>query len=98
MLITQGMTKKRRMTMAKKKKENKSIKRFGTRYGRTLKDKVGKIETLQRQKYRCPNCHYKNVKQVSAGIWHCEKCGAKFTSKAYTIAKLPVLKEEKIEG
>ncbi len=80
--------------MANKKKENKSVKRFGPRYGRTLKEKLGKIETLKKKEYQCPKCHYNKVRQVSAGIWECKKCGAKFTSKAYTVAKLPTIKQE----
>ena len=80
--------------MAKKKAQHGSVKRFGPRYGRTVKNKVGKIETDQRQSYQCPVCHYKKVKRVSTGIWQCEKCNAKFASKAYNVAKLPTLKGE----
>ena len=80
--------------MAKKKTKDGSVKRFGPRYGRTVKNKVGKIETDQKASYPCPVCHYPKVRRVSSGIWQCEKCEAKFTSKAYTVAKLPALKGE----
>jgi len=82
--------------MAKKKKAT-SVKRFGPRYGRTIKAKLAKIEELQKQTYKCPSCHHVKVKRVSKGIWECKKCKAKFTSKAYTVAKLPVIKGETIE-
>ena len=80
--------------MASKKTQFGSVKRYGPRYGRTLKNKAGKIEKMQKDEYDCPKCHYKKVKRVSKGVWACEKCSAKFASKAYTIAKLPNLKNE----
>ena len=64
-----------------------SVKRFGTRYGRTLKLKFGQIEIEQRKKHKCPYCSNAAVKRIAAGIWSCKKCGIKFTGKAYTIAK-----------
>ena len=78
--------------MAGKKTKHGSVKRFGTRYGRTLKNKMGNIESLQKKEYTCPKCHYEKVKQSTTGIWECGKCGAKFTSKAYTVSKLSALK------
>ncbi|MBD3208873.1 50S ribosomal protein L37ae [Candidatus Woesearchaeota archaeon] len=83
--------------MATKKTLFGSVKRFGSRYGRTLRQKIGKVEHLQKKQYACPICHYKKVKRVSKGVWSCEKCGAKFTSKAYTITKQPSLKEAEEE-
>ena len=66
-----------------KKSSFKSVKRFGARYGRTTKNKVGKIEAGYRKRNTCPYCNYTAVKRVSAGIWSCKKCGVKFTAKAY---------------
>lgn len=85
----QNITRKMALT-----KELSSIKRFGARYGRTVKHKFAKIERQQRQKYKCPYCNYLKVRRVAAGIWQCGKCNAKFTGKAYTISKKIVLKEE----
>ena len=65
----------------------KSTKRFGARYGKTVKDKFGKIEEMQHKKYKCPYCSRDQVKRIAVGIWQCQKCGNKFTSKAYTVAK-----------
>ena len=62
-------------------------KRFGARYGRRIKEKLAAIEKVQRADHKCPYCHYLKVKRVSAGIWHCKNCEAKFTGKAYTISK-----------
>ena len=69
------------------KKTLGSAKRFGARYGKTVKSKVAKIEAEQRRFHKCPYCTYEKVKRVSAGIWECRKCGAKFTGRAYTPEK-----------
>lgn len=80
--------------MAGKKTKHGSVKRFGPRYGRTLKQKAGNIEAMQKKEYSCPKCHYAKVEQTTTGIWECGKCGAKFTGKAYTVGKLPTLRVE----
>lgn len=70
-----------------------SVKRLGTRYGRTVKFKLGKIEAEQKKKHKCPYCNYPKVRRKALGIWHCSKCGATFTNKAYTVGKLgPIAK------
>lgn len=64
-----------------------SAKRFGPRYGKTTKDKFAAVEAQQKKKYECPQCSREQVRRESAGIWLCQKCGAKFASKAYTVTK-----------
>lgn len=68
--------------------------RFGARYGGGVKHNFAKIDAEQKKKYKCPYCHNLKVKRVAAGIWQCRKCHAKFTGKAYTIAKKIVIKQE----
>ncbi|HJX06081.1 MAG TPA: 50S ribosomal protein L37ae [Candidatus Nanoarchaeia archaeon] len=70
-----------------------SVRRLGSRYGRTVRFKLGKIESEQRKKHKCPYCSYVKVRRITAGIWKCGKCGATFTNKAYTIGKLASIKE-----
>ena len=70
-----------------------SVKRFGARYGRNIKEKFGKIESEQRRLHKCPYCNFVKVKRASLGIWQCKKCGVKFTSKAYTVSKFPDLRK-----
>jgi len=79
--------------MAETKKYG-STKRFGPRYGRKMKERFGKIEAQQRKKHKCPYCSAEKVKRLAVGIWKCGKCNAKFTSKAYTVGKKAVIKEE----
>lgn len=64
-----------------------SAKRFGTRYGRSLREKVGTIEKQQRKLYQCPYCHNAKVKRTALGIFQCKKCNAKFASRAYEVGK-----------
>ena len=78
-----------------------SVRRLGSRYGRTVRFKLGKVEAEQRKKHKCPYCNYKKVKRVAVGIWHCKKCGATFTNKAYTVSRInPIrsLAEEETAG
>ncbi|MBU1201321.1 MAG: 50S ribosomal protein L37ae [Nanoarchaeota archaeon] len=77
-----------------KKASYPSTKRFGSKYGKRLRDKYGSIESEQRKKHICPYCHYEQVKRLAIGIWNCKKCGAKFTSKAYTVSKISPIKIE----
>lgn len=63
----------------------KSTKRFGSRYGRRVRLRYGEIERIQKSLHKCPYCHYKKAKQVSVGIWVCQKCDSKFTGKAFTL-------------
>lgn len=64
-----------------------SAKRYGTRYGRALREKTGIIEKNQRKHYQCPYCNHPKVKRVALGIWQCKKCNAKFANRAYEVAK-----------
>ncbi|MBD3318682.1 50S ribosomal protein L37ae [Candidatus Woesearchaeota archaeon] len=80
--------------MAKKSKLG-SAKRFGVRYGRTVKHNLAKIEAMQRASTKCPFCLYDKVKRVAMGIFVCHKCDAKFTGRAYQVAPIkPVIQEK----
>lgn len=70
-----------------KKKGMGSVKRFGPRYGRTVKNKLAKIEAQMHQKHTCPFCARQAIKRKSAGIWHCNKCESTFAAKAYKVGQ-----------
>lgn len=78
------------------KKTLGSAKRFGVRYGRTVKEKLYNVEKESRATYKCPYCHKIRVRKESIGIWLCAKCGAKFTGKAYSVPKKIMIKEEEL--
>jgi large subunit ribosomal protein L37Ae len=71
-----------------------SVKRFGPRYGRTLKDRLSVVEQEQKKNHRCPYCTYDRVRQLTVGIFLCTKCGSKFASKAFTVAKVASIKTQ----
>ncbi|MBW2974331.1 50S ribosomal protein L37ae [Candidatus Woesearchaeota archaeon] len=75
--------------MAKEEKSG-SVKRFGARYGRRIKERFAKIEHEQRKRQKCPYCSAQKVKRIAAGIWGCRKCGVKFSGRAYTLSKKAV--------
>ena len=64
-----------------------SAKRYGIRYGASLRDKIGKLEKERRDTNNCPYCHYRAVVRLAAGIWACRKCNSKFTGRAYSVGK-----------
>jgi len=70
--------------MAEKKK---TITRYGTRYGRTIRERLAAVEAGYRGKHKCPYCSYVGVTRIAAGIWTCSKCKIKFTSRAYQLTK-----------
>lgn len=80
--------------MAKKIDKLGIAKKFGTRYGATPKHKYAKIEKEKSKIHKCPFCSYAGVKYVAVGIWQCDKCNAKFASKAYNIDKRTTEDEE----
>lgn len=65
----------------------KTVTRYGTRYGRTTRERLAKVEQQYKTKQKCPYCSYPQVSRKAAGIWHCAKCESTFTSRAYQLAK-----------
>ena len=60
--------------------------KYGARYGSTLRKRTRLILEKMKGDIKCPKCITKGtVKRVSAGIWYCKKCGARFTGGAYYI-------------
>lgn len=58
--------------------------KFGSRYGKRIRDVYSRIRRMQHERYECPKCMEKGVRRVAAGIWQCSKCGAKFAGGAFT--------------
>ena len=60
-----------------------SAGRFGSRYGVGIRRKLLKVESVQLQKNKCPNCQSSNVKRKSKGVFVCRKCSYEFVGGAY---------------
>jgi large subunit ribosomal protein L37Ae len=73
--------------MATKSKKTKSAGRFGSRYGKKVRDKLVGVEEKQRKKQKCPFCGKLGVKRISKGIWKCSKCNKKFASDTYHLGE-----------
>jgi len=64
----------------------KISKKYGIRYGRTVRAKYDKIQSQLKSKKKCPYCNkVGSVKRIAVGIWKCDKCNIKFAGKAYNI-------------
>ena len=83
--------------MAEEKKGLGSVKRFGVRYGRTVKHKFAKIEMEQKKDHKCPYCAKLKVKRLSVGIWECGKCKSKFAARAWTLGSRSSLVESSVQ-
>lgn len=70
--------------MARTKKVG-SAGRFRAGYGKTVRERILKVEQKQRKKQTCPYCKKKTAKRLAKGLWQCKSCKKKFTSGAYLI-------------
>ena len=75
-----------------------AVTRYGTRYGRTIRERLAAAEAGHKGRQKCPYCAYQDVKRSAAGIWACGKCGQKFASRAYALRKVPAVTTKVEEG
>jgi large subunit ribosomal protein L37Ae len=74
-----------------------TTKRYGTRYGATLKRRLNVIEHVQRADQRCPSCNRLSAKWKSVGMFECRKCGAKFTGEAWGVRQKVTFAEAAVD-
>lgn len=69
--------------MGKTKKVGISGK-FGPRYGSKLRKQWNEVAEKQKGPTKCPKCESKlpNMREF-VGVWHCKKCGARWTGGAW---------------
>lgn len=58
-------------------------RRYGARYGVSVKQRVEDVEVKQRKKHVCPKCGFQKVKRISVGIFLCTKCKHTYAGGAY---------------
>lgn len=61
----------------------KSTARFRAGFGKTVKERLRKVEEKSKKRQKCPYCKKLAVKRVSKGIWYCRACKKKFASRNY---------------
>jgi large subunit ribosomal protein L37Ae len=59
--------------------------RFRVGYGKSVRERILKIEQKQRKKQICPYCKKKTAKRLAKGLWLCKSCNKKFTGEAYWV-------------
>ena len=74
-----------------------SVKRFGARYGRRVKEQYGKIEKQRAEMSMCPYCRKADMKRLSSGIWSCKKCNIKLAGGAYTVERIVKVETEQAQ-
>eukprot|EP01015_Nassula_variabilis_P006056 TRINITY_DN145_c0_g1_i5.p1 TRINITY_DN145_c0_g1~~TRINITY_DN145_c0_g1_i5.p1 ORF type:complete len:169 (+),score=65.94 TRINITY_DN145_c0_g1_i5:92-598(+) len=62
------------IVMAKRTKKVGITRKYGTRYGASLRKIIKKFEIQQHARYLCPFCGKQSVRRVSIGIWQCRGC------------------------
>lgn len=60
-----------------------SAGRFGARYGRISRKRVGDIERMMRRDHECPECGEPDVTRQGTGIWQCSSCDHEFAGGAF---------------
>jgi len=60
-----------------------SAGRYGSRYGKKIRQGVVAAELTGKADYTCPSCLKNTLKRARAGIWECRKCGTKMAGKAF---------------
>ncbi|MFW6448472.1 MAG: 50S ribosomal protein L37ae [Halobacteriota archaeon] len=60
-----------------------SAGRFGARYGRVARKRIGDIERVMHRDHTCPECGADRVDRKGTGIWRCGACGHTFAGGAF---------------
>lgn len=69
--------------MSKRRGKVGSAGRFGARYGRVARRRVGEIEEEMNADHECPDCGEDRVSRQGTGVWECSYCGYTYTGGAY---------------
>ncbi|XP_027696671.1 60S ribosomal protein L37a-like [Vombatus ursinus] len=70
----------------------RTVGKYGTRYGASLRKMVKKIEISQHAKYTCSFCGKAKMKRQAVGIWHCGSCVKTIAGGAYNTTNAVAVK------
>ncbi len=57
--------------------------RFGSKYGKSARDRFRDVQKIHKGVHVCPKCIKPGLKRKASGIWECGKCHYKMAGKAY---------------
>ncbi|EAR95362.1 60S ribosomal protein L37a (macronuclear) [Tetrahymena thermophila SB210] len=77
--------------MAKRTQKVGITRKYGTRYGASLRKVVKKFEITQHAKYGCPFCGKVAVKRAAVGIWKCKPCKKIIAGGAWELTTPPAV-------
>lgn len=60
-----------------------SAKRYGSRYGKRIRNEISEVEKEEKGRHECPGCGSNSLERESSGIWVCKKCGKKISGGAW---------------
>ena len=72
--------------MGRKTKKVGVVRKYGTRYGASLRKQVKKIDISQHARYTCTFCGKDSVKREATGIWNCKACRKKIAGGAFVLS------------
>lgn len=72
------------MVSIKKKEESRPSGKFGSKYGKMVRQRFDEADKKAKEKYKCPSCKRESLKKEGTGIWKCTKCGTKVSGGAYS--------------
>eukprot|EP00457_Paulinella_chromatophora_P023370 gb/GEZN01026758.1/.p1 GENE.gb/GEZN01026758.1/~~gb/GEZN01026758.1/.p1 ORF type:complete len:131 (-),score=17.27 gb/GEZN01026758.1/:105-497(-) len=71
--------------MGKRTKKVGVVRKYGTRYGASLRKQIKKIEISQHATYTCNFCGKDTVKREVVGIWKCRACKKVVAGGAFSL-------------
>jgi large subunit ribosomal protein L37Ae len=66
-------------------------RKYGTRYGASLRKIIKKFEVQQHAVYLCPFCGKQSVRRLAVGIWACKSCHKQIAGGAWELATAQAL-------
>lgn len=66
-------------------------RKYGTRYGASLRKIIKKFEVQQHAVYLCPFCGKNSVRRLAVGIWSCKSCHKTVAGGAWELATAQAL-------
>mmetsp|Transcript_33532 Transcript_33532/g.39046 ORF Transcript_33532/g.39046 Transcript_33532/m.39046 type:complete len:97 (+) Transcript_33532:16-306(+) len=77
--------------MSKRTQKVGIVRKYGTRYGASLRKIIKKFEVQQHSRYFCPFCGKTSVRRQAVGIWRCNGCAKVVAGGAWQLTTGPAV-------